>query len=106
MGFREDVAVQMIFMVRQLAEKVIEHDKLQYFIFVDLRKAYNSVPREALWRALLKLGVPEGLVELVKSFHDGIKAKVRVDGELLEEFEVINGLCQGSTMAPTLFNCC
>ena len=42
--------------------------------------------------SLLKLGVPEELVELVKSFHDGMKARVRVDEELLEEFEVTNGL--------------
>jgi len=34
----------MIFVVQQLAEKAIEHDTLQYFIFVDLRKAYDSVP--------------------------------------------------------------
>ena len=71
---------------------------------MDLRKAYNSVPRAALWLALLKVGVPETLVELGKSFHDHMKASVRVDGELLEEFEVTNGLRQGCTMAPILFN--
>ena len=43
-------------------------------------------------------------MELVKSFHDHMKASVRMDGELLEEFEVTNGLRQGYTMAPTLFN--
>ena len=92
-------------MVRQLAEKAIEHDTLQYFIFVNLHKVYDSVPREALWLALLKLGVPEALVEIVRSSHDNMKASVRVDGELLEEFEVTNSPHQGCTMAPTLFNC-
>ena len=94
----------MVFMVRQLAEKVIEHNMVQYFIFVNLRKAYDSVPQEALWLTLLKLGVPESLVELVRSFHDNMKASMKVDGELLEEFEVTNGLHQGYTVAPTLFN--
>ena len=51
-----------------------------------------------------KLEVPKELVELVKSFHDGTRATIRVDGELLEEFEVTNGLRQGCTMATTLFN--
>ena len=68
---------------------------------MDLRKAYDSVPRAALWSVLLKLGIPKELVELVKSFHDGTRARIRVDGELLEEFEVTNGLLHHG---PTLLN--
>ena len=37
-------------------------------------------------------GVPEDVVKLVKSFYEDMKARVRVDGELLEEIKVINGL--------------
>ena len=33
-----------------------------------------------------------------------MKAKIRVDGKLLNEIEVENGVRQGCTMAPTLFN--
>ena len=71
---------------------------------MDLRKAYDSVPREALWTALKKLGIPDVLVCIIKSFHTNMRARVRVDGELLEEIEVNNGLRQGCTMAPILFN--
>ena len=74
----------MIYMVRQLTEKAIEHQTQQHLIFVDLRKAYNSVPHEALWVALRKLGVPEVLVDIIKTFHSHMKARVRVDGEPLE----------------------
>ena len=42
----------MIFVVQQLAEKAIEHNSRQYLVFVDLRKAYDSVPRTALWIAI------------------------------------------------------
>ena len=91
-------------MVRQLAEKAIEHQTMQYFVFVDLRKAYDSVPREALWTALKKLGVPDVLVGIIKSFHINMRARVRVDGELLEEIELNNGQRQGCTMATILFN--
>ena len=73
-------------------------------MFVDLRKAYDSVPRTALWIALQKLGVPDNLITLIKSFHQDMKARLRVDGEILEEIEVANGLRQGCTMAPTLFS--
>ena len=42
----------MIFVVRQLVEKSWEHQAKMFFIFIDLRKAYDSVPRAALWQAL------------------------------------------------------
>ena len=49
--------------------KAFEHHMKQYFIFVDLRKAYDSVPRVALWTTLKKLGVPYLLVDIIRSFH-------------------------------------
>ena len=57
-------------------------------MFVDLRKAYDSVPRMALWIALQKLGVPSDLITLIRSFHQDMKARLRIDGNLLEEIEV------------------
>ena len=44
------------------------------------------------------------LVDIVRSFHSDMMARIRVDGELLEEIGVNNGLRQGCTIAPTLFN--
>ena len=55
----------------------------QHLIFVDLRKAYDSVPHEAMWITLRKLGVPDLLVDIIKSFHTNMEARIRVDGELL-----------------------
>ena len=46
--------------------------------FVDLRKAYDSVPRQALWKVLEKYGVSEKILNVVKSFHEGMHAEVRV----------------------------
>ena len=73
-------------------------------IFADLKKAYDSVPQEALWAALRKLDVPDQLVTIIISFHESIKVKIQVVGELLDEIEIENSLRQGCTMAPTLFN--
>ena len=75
-----------------------------FFTFVDLRKAYDSVPRRGMWLALKKLGVPEKTVNLIRAFHNNMKAKIRLDGELLEDINVENGLRQGCCMAPVLFN--
>ena len=93
----------MIFTIRQLADKAIEHQAKQFLLFVDLKKAYDSVPRTAMWLTLKKLGIPDSTV-IIRSFHDGMHAQVRINGETVEEIPVENGLRQGCTMAPVLFN--
>ena len=90
----------MVFCVHQLVEKTIEHHSK---FFVSLCKAYDSVSRQALWCPLQKYGVPDCLIDLVCSFHDGMVTTVAVGGEEAPPFQVRNGLCQGCTIAPTLF---
>ena len=85
-------------------EKSWEHKTKAFLVFIDLRKAYDSVPREAMWVVLKKLGVPDQLVEIIQSFHQDMKAQILLGDTPLEEIEVGNGLRQGCCMAPALFN--
>ena len=95
----------MIFCARQPIEKTVEHEEMVYIVFVDLKKAYDSVPCKAMWKALEKYGYPSNMIKLIRSFHDGMSAELKINGELLEgEIKVTNGLRQGCTMAPNLFN--
>ena len=72
--------------------------------FVDLQKAYDSVYRELLWEVLARAGVSEGMI-VIRQFHDGTQARVRMDdGELSDWFEVTQRLRQGSGLSPLLFN--
>ena len=75
-----------------------------YISSVDLKKAYNSVPRKALWCVLEKFGVPPTMVSVIRAFDKDMTAVVRVGNDLTEDIEVTNGLRQGCTLAPTLFN--
>ena len=56
--------------------------------------------RSPVW----KLGIPETVIALIHSFHEGTRAQIRVNGKRLEDIDVDNGLRQGYPMAPTLFN--
>ena len=48
-GFQQGRScTDMIFVDRQLVEKTREHNSLPFVLFVDLRKAYDSVPHDAL----------------------------------------------------------
>ena len=78
-------------------DKVVSNSEV---LFVDLKKAYDSVPRGALWTILEKCGVPPKMSNIIRSFHEGMYAGVRVGSDVSGRFEVRNGLRQGCTMAP------
>ena len=94
----------MIFMARQLVEKTIEHDDRLLVLFIDLKKAYDSIPRQALWSVLKKVGVPPKMLSITRSFHEGMQEEVSMKDMTTDTIEVMNGLRQGCTLAPTLFN--
>ena len=48
-------------------------------------KAYDSVSRDAMWISLEKLGVPEETIRLIKSFHQDMRVRIRLDGETMED---------------------
>ena len=98
-GFwRGQGCVDMIFVARQLIEKMREYEDSLFIMFVDLNKVYDSVPRNALWTVLAKCGVPP---TMLRSFHEEMQAGVRVGSSVTDRFEVRNDLRQGCTMVPT-----
>ena len=73
--------------------------------FIDLQKAYDSVDRELLWKVLARAGIPAGIIAVIRKFLVGMRARVRMDdGELSDWFPVTQGLRQGCSMSPVLFN--
>jgi len=73
-------------------------------VFVDLTKAFDTVNRSALWKILRKIGCPSGFVDIIRSFHDGMRDCVIEEGEKSLEFDLLNGTKQGCMLAPMLFS--
>ena len=102
-GFRcNRGCTNMIFGAFQLIEKAIKHNTKVFLLFVDLRKAYDSVSRDLVWLILSQYGVPAKLVSLIRSFHDDMQAGISV-GDSVAQIVVSNGLKQGCVLAPILF---
>lgn len=96
-------AIDAIFILRQLQEKYISKKKDMFFIFVDLEKAFDRIPRKIIWWSMRKLGVEEWLVQVVRSMYENAKSKVHIGSKLSNEFEVKVGVHQGSVLSPLLF---
>ena len=74
--------------------------------YSDLRKAFDSVTRNALWRILGLRGAPPKLINLIGELHSGTESAVRCGGSISELFPVVSGVLQGCGLAPTLFSTC
>jgi hypothetical protein len=88
----------------QVVLKRLEMQKVTYLCFVDLRKAYDSVWREGLFRKLEEGGTPNKLVRLIRMWYGNVKARVRVNDVESDWFETKVGVRQGDTLSPLLFN--
>ena len=50
----------------KILEKKWEHNEAVHQLFIDFKKAYDSVRREALYKILIEFGIPKKLVRLIK----------------------------------------
>ena len=70
---------------------------------MDLTKAFVFVSRDGLWKILKRTSCPDKLVNILRSFHDGMQACVIDGNQESASFEVKHGVKQGCVLAPVLF---
>ncbi|KER29536.1 hypothetical protein T265_13343, partial [Opisthorchis viverrini] len=73
-------------------------------VFLDLKAAFDSVDRQALWQCLWSKGVPHKFLTLIKGLYTNSRNGVKVYGKLCPEFTTSTGVRQGCPLSPFLFN--
>jgi hypothetical protein len=81
----------------------VETSKLTQ-LFIDFRKAYDSVSREVLSNILIECGTPMKLVQLIETCLSETYSKDRIGTYLSDSFPIQDGLKQGDTLWPLLLN--
>jgi sorting nexin-29 len=92
-----------IFYNRQILKKKREYNGTVHQLFIDFKKAYDSVKREVLYNILLEFGIPKKLVRLIIMCLNETYSKVRIGKLLSDKFPIQNGLKQDA-LSPLLFS--
>jgi hypothetical protein len=86
-----------------ILEKKWEYKEAVHQIFIDFKKAYDSVRREVLYNILVEFGIPVKLGRLIKMCPNETRNRICVGKHLFGVFPIKNGLKQDS-LSPMLFN--
>lgn len=103
-GFRAGrTCTDNIFCLKQVIEKRSAVSQETHLMFIDLQKAYDTVPVKKLWKVLHETNVNHTIIRALKNLYDGTSSRVKIGNNFSEKFPVDKGLRQGCCVSPTLF---
>jgi hypothetical protein len=104
-GFRQGRGTRdQITNLRILMQKAHEHQQPLYMCFIDFKKAFDWVSHDRLWLAMMDMGYPLHLINLLTKLYKNQLARVKVAGSLSDWFHIKRGVRQGCVLSPYLFN--
>ena len=103
-GFRKGMSGSYnIFTLLTAIEKGHSEGKHVNMTFIDIKKAYDTVNREILWAKMKKYGIPNSIIEVIKSMYDGDSMVFAVGDVVTAPLYPVRGLRQGCNLSPLLF---
>jgi len=75
-----------------------------YILFVDFKKAYDSIHRESLINILKEFRFPRKIVNLFEASINQTKIKVKILNTTSQPVRMTTGLRQEDALSPVLFN--
>uniref|UniRef100_A0A146LXR6 Putative RNA-directed DNA polymerase from transposon BS n=1 Tax=Lygus hesperus TaxID=30085 RepID=A0A146LXR6_LYGHE len=74
-----------------------------FCVFVDFKRAFDSINHSKLWYKLHTLGVSSKFIRILRYLYSNACFRVRVNGQLSEAVDLTEGVLQGEILSPLLF---
>ncbi|GBG00087.1 hypothetical protein Rsub_12907 [Raphidocelis subcapitata] len=74
-----------------------------FVCFVDFEKAYDSVPRDALFRYLAEIGLAGDMLATLAGIYWRVRVRAKAGAALCAPFDSTCGVRQGDPLSPLLF---
>ena len=104
-GFRnKEECVSLYISLREICQRRKFANQETYLAFLDLKKAYDSVPIGNILNKLYRLGIRGKCFQFIKNLYLSSKANVKIDNEYSKSFKIMKGVRQGCPLSPILFN--
>ena len=78
--------------------------KHAFAAFVDFSKAFDTIPRDLLWRRMEEIGIHGELLGALRAMYRDVRCRVRTPEGLTDSFESTWGVKQGCPLSPLLFS--
>ena len=77
-----------IFATQEVIAQYVRGSSKVYMCLYDLQKTFDTVEYPVLLERLYKAGVNSKMWRILKDWYEGGSARVRVDGQLSEEYSI------------------
>lgn len=78
--------------------------KTTFLLFVDFRKAFDTVWRNGLWKRMWQVGIRGKAWRIIQAVYSDIRLSTLVDGDHTRFVPAEQGVRQGCPLSPVLFN--
>ena len=103
-GFRpKRTTTAQVLALRRIIEEVRKNNLSSVMVFIDFKKAFDTINRQKMIRILTAYGIPTRIVQAISDMYSNTRARVQTPEGLTEEFQIMRGVLQGDTLAPYLF---
>jgi len=86
-----------------IIEDACRHNKQIHILYLDCRKAFDTVPREAILETLRQLGYNHTITNLIERLYEANTATVITPHGETYPFDLESGVKQGCPLSPLLF---
>jgi len=103
-SFRKDRRCEdHVFTLKSICATRKAEGKNTFLAFLDFKKAFDTVYRKGLFKAIKSIGIEGSLLNIIMNLYSNVKSKVRFQDFETELFNVDEGVKQGCVLSPIIF---